>query len=251
LHQTGAIQGFIFDLDGTLVDTEMLKAQAYLATARELIGPQVQQDKVFAIYSSLVGSTDEDVARELVDRLGLSDALSIEMGKLGTSEAWKALHTLRMRRYMHTTGTDASIVSAACSHNIALAQSAKSDGMIVSVATSSSTNEAIRILKALGIVDIFQTVIGRDQIKRPKPDPEIYLYAAESIGIAPNLALAVEDSPAGVTAAKAAGMPWIAVATQFTAGRLSEMSSEDLQWVVFDQKDLINRVAKRIAGTQS
>ena len=109
MHQTGAIQAFIFDLDGTLVDTEMLKAQAYLATARELIGPQVQQDKVFAIYSSLVGSTDEDVARALVERLGLGDAL---LEVVVAHILYETVVILVLKKEMKEVGADKGIVVA-------------------------------------------------------------------------------------------------------------------------------------------
>jgi len=63
----------------------------------------------------------------------------------------------------------------------------------------------------------FQTIVAGTDVLRTKPAPDVYLRAAEEIGIAPADCTALEDSATGVTAAKAAGMRAIAVPNQFTA----------------------------------
>jgi beta-phosphoglucomutase-like phosphatase (HAD superfamily) len=62
-----------------------------------------------------------------------------------------------------------------------------------------------------GLLERFRTVIGADQVQRPKPDPEVYLKAAEYLAVDPKACLAVEDSEYGVRAAHAAGMTVIQV----------------------------------------
>jgi HAD superfamily hydrolase (TIGR01509 family) len=84
-------------------------------------------------------------------------------------------------------------------------------GLPLAVATSSRTAHAIEKLGQAGLLERFRTVIGADQVQRPKPDPEVYLTAAERLGADPRACLALEDSEYGVRAAHAAGMTVIQV----------------------------------------
>ncbi len=77
----------------------------------------------------------------------------------------------------------------------------------VAVATVSNKPRAQRILEAVGIQDYFDVIITRDDdIQNRKPAPDIYLKAAEKLGIPPEQCIAIEDSPVGAQAAKNAGM---------------------------------------------
>ena len=62
----------------------------------------------------------------------------------------------------------------------------------------------------------FETLVTGDQVTNGKPDPEIYLLAAERLGVNPRDCLAFEDAPAGIQSAKAAGMTVWAVRTEYT-----------------------------------
>jgi len=66
-------------------------------------------------------------------------------------------------------------------------------------------------LDTAGIRDAFDVVVSAQDVARPKPAPDIYLAACVGLGVAPRDALALEDSPAGVLAARAAGLDVIAV----------------------------------------
>jgi HAD superfamily hydrolase (TIGR01509 family) len=66
-------------------------------------------------------------------------------------------------------------------------------------------------LATAGIADAFDTIVTSDDVVEPKPAPDLYLLACERLGVAPSEALALEDSPSGVAAAKAAGLTCIAV----------------------------------------
>ncbi len=63
-----------------------------------------------------------------------------------------------------------------------------------------------KVLRHIGIFDAFTVIIGKDEVKRHKPDPEIYLTAAERLGVKPSLCSAIEDTPVGAQAALSAGM---------------------------------------------
>jgi beta-phosphoglucomutase-like phosphatase (HAD superfamily) len=81
----------------------------------------------------------------------------------------------------------------------------------MAVATSSRSPHALSHLGTAGLLELFDTIVTRDDVTNPKPDPEPYLLAASRLGIAPAACLAIEDSHAGVRAAHGAGMQTIMV----------------------------------------
>ena len=82
----------------------------------------------------------------------------------------------------------------------------KSQGYKMAVATSSSREYAMGNLIRAGIDSYFDSVVCGDMVKKAKPDPEIYLKAAALVGTLPECCMALEDAPAGIRAAHAAGM---------------------------------------------
>ena len=82
----------------------------------------------------------------------------------------------------------------------------KSGGYKMAVATSSRSGYAIHNLEAAGIYGYFDGAIFGDMVHLAKPDPEIYLKACEAIKIRPKCSIALEDAPAGIRSAYAAGM---------------------------------------------
>lgn len=82
----------------------------------------------------------------------------------------------------------------------------KANGYRMAIATSSRKEYALKNLKAAKIYDFFDAGVFGDMVQHAKPDPEIYLKACDSIGAAPANCIALEDAPAGIRAAYAAGM---------------------------------------------
>jgi beta-phosphoglucomutase len=78
----------------------------------------------------------------------------------------------------------------------------------VKIALGSSSKNAEFVLNRLGIIDLFDFIADGHSVPHLKPAPDIFLYAAKSINIAPNDCLVIEDAPAGVAAGLAAGM-WV------------------------------------------
>lgn len=76
----------------------------------------------------------------------------------------------------------------------------------MAIATGSPRWVAEKILTSLGVRDWFGAVVGADDVAKPKPDPEVYLKAAELIGVDPKRCHAFEDTELGIQAAQAAGM---------------------------------------------
>ena len=90
-------------------------------------------------------------------------------------------------------------------------------GLGVAVASSSHLEWVQGHLERLGLIDRFACLSCFDDVMQPKPAPDLYLAACESLGVAPEQAVAVEDSRNGVLAAKTAGMTAVAVPHGLTA----------------------------------
>jgi len=245
------MRALIFDMDGTLVDTEGLKSRAYGEIVRRLLGDPAAERRALELYGRFVGLTDEGLARGLVDELDMSGSLGPAMAKYGVREPWDALNRLRYDLYVSRYGTSEGLREAAYPHAVALARSQHEQGRTVAVATSSRTAEARRVLKAIGLLDMLAAVVGCDQVARPKPDPEIYLVTAEDLGVAPPDVMVVEDSPVGIAAARAAGMAWVAVANGFTSAALRREPKGDQQWIAYIPADLNRVAAGRIAASHA
>ena len=97
---------------------------------------------------------------------------------------------------------------------------------LCAVASSSSLGWVEGHLVRLGLREHFTGIRCRDHVKRTKPDPDVYLAALEHLGLRPSEAIAIEDSPHGVSAAKAAGLVCVAVPNEVT--RPLDFSHADL-----------------------
>ncbi len=89
-------------------------------------------------------------------------------------------------------------------------------GLPLAVASSSRRSWVAACLGRIGLADAFDVVVTGDDIEQGKPDPEIYWLAAELLGVSPERCLAIEDAPAGIESAHAAGMTCWAVRTDYT-----------------------------------
>jgi HAD superfamily hydrolase (TIGR01509 family) len=89
-------------------------------------------------------------------------------------------------------------------------------GILTAVASSSDAVVIQSTLKHGRMAHLFDVVIGGDEVSRGKPDPEIFLLAAARVGVPPPACVVIEDSPHGIAAARAAGMPCVRVVTSTT-----------------------------------
>lgn len=240
-ESSGRISAFIFDLDGTLVETERLKAKSYATVVGNLTGANTPDYRAIELYERIVGSIDEMVCRQMIDEFEIAESLDPIDGEL-----WKHLHQIRMDEYRATDGAPERLLENLYQHNIDLLRSQKAAGKTVSVATSSFSDEAKRVLDVLGVRVLLDDIVGRESVRNPKPDPEIYLLAMDRLGVTPEEVIIVEDSPIGTRAAMASGASWICVSTPFSRQAIESSSWLDPLWVVHDPAKLSETVNRRI-----
>ena len=98
-----------------------------------------------------------------------------------------------------------------------LVQRLKADGITTAVATATDPERTAKYLRLTGLEGYFDRLISATQVKEGKPSPDIYLYACELLGLKPEECLAVEDSPNGVLSAYRAGCKVVMVPDQTEA----------------------------------
>ena len=98
-----------------------------------------------------------------------------------------------------------------------LVQRLKVDGITTAVATATDPERTAKYLRLTGLEGYFDRLISATQVKKGKPSPDIYLYACEQLGLKPEECLAVEDSPNGVLSAYRAGCKVVMVPDQTEA----------------------------------
>ncbi|HEY9002344.1 MAG TPA: HAD family phosphatase [Mucilaginibacter sp.] len=96
----------------------------------------------------------------------------------------------------------------------------KNDGVKMAMATSATVEDIDFILNKIPIRDDFNEIVNSSMVKKPKPDPQIFLKAAELLNIAPERCVVFEDSLAGIAAANAAGMKVVGITTGHPADEI-------------------------------
>ena len=231
------IRAFVFDLDGTLVETEKLKALSY-ARAAEHLRPDLDEDEVVAAFEDFVGLSRQEVAVGLMRRFGLEEAARKRMLEFGVEEPWRAYVRIRLRIYESLLSDPERVLAVRYPHNLALLSDVRRQGYPTALATQSHREEALRVLEILGITDQFDAVATREDVEHGKPDPEMHLLVARELGVEPGECLAIEDSPAGIEAALSAGTQAIAVTTDLTRKKFRDTDLLDRSHVVDDPRTL-------------
>ena len=119
----------------------------------------------------------------------------------------------------------------------------------MAVASSAVRANIEFVVDALGYRPYFRTMVSGDEVMHAKPDPEIYLKAAEHLGIDPADAVAFEDSYVGIGAVKNAGMKCVAIASTFPIERLIPLA--DLAIPTFEAINLEGLRALFVAKDES
>jgi beta-phosphoglucomutase len=242
------IQAFVFDLDGTLLDTEPLKNLAYARVALDLSPDGLRAEEVIAAATELIGVPAPETATQMVRRLGLEGPARARMSELGATAPWQAFSRLHNIAYNQLLDEPGVLQRAQVPHAVALLHQVRRQGFKTGLATMSYRPEVQRVLDMLGWTDAFDAVVAAGDVTRGKPDPEVYLRVAQILTLQPDQCLVIEDSPSGVAGALAAGMYCIAVPTDLTRAAVHQ-TRLDKRCIVDDPVRLQRVVAHVLART--
>jgi HAD superfamily hydrolase (TIGR01509 family) len=179
------IQAFIFDMDGLLLDTEGVYKRSWTEAAR-LLGFDLSDE----IYLQLIGITVADAEIRLVEVFGSQFPID-EFRKDAKS------------RYEAIVETEGIPLKPGVREML---DWARQQNIPCAVATSTVSGEARARLAKHDILEEFRGLVGGEMVTRGKPNPDIFLSAANLLGIEPSLCLVFEDAHSGVRAARAANM---------------------------------------------
>lgn len=176
-------KAILWDLDGTLVDSEPAHQAAFDDALAEL-GLSVQPD----FHARMLG----------MNEAGVHEALIKETGAAISQADW------RQRKWSHYQRHATAIRPRAGVADVAIKLVSRD---IPSAVVSNSTADEVTIaLATTGLGTILTTRVSLADVSRGKPDPEGYLLGARRLGMAPSACLVIEDSPVGAAAGRAAGM---------------------------------------------
>jgi beta-phosphoglucomutase-like phosphatase (HAD superfamily) len=191
----------VFDFDGVIADTEQLHLRAY----KEVFGARgwTLSDAVY--FDRYLGYDDEGMIKAFSadENLGLGEADVSELVDV-KGEAFG--------RYL-ANGDVLFPDAPACIGRLATRYR-------LGIASGALKEEIRHILRAADLIQHFPVIVASEDVSACKPDPEPYLTAARQLGVLPSECLAIEDSPPGLDAARAAGMRTIGVTTTVARDQL-------------------------------
>jgi HAD superfamily hydrolase (TIGR01509 family) len=187
--------GIVSDLDGVLTDTETLFINAinHLLVEEEMVELNFQESKL------VVGLDNDSIWKKLNELRGLN---------LSRDEYTRRVDFLARDLFESNLKPIPGAVR--------FLEQVKERSIPLGLATSADRDRADIRLNLLGVKDLFDVIITRDDVSNAKPSPEIYILAAKKLQLNPENCLAIEDSLVGLRAAKDAGLFTVAVRTKWT-----------------------------------
>ena len=236
------IKAVIFDLDGTLVQTEKLKALSYARAAVELCPNDLSEDEVTEAFKDVVGLSRREVATQLMKRFGLEQKAKERMEAFGVRKPWQGYVQVRLGIYEKMLADPETISNNRWEDALELLDVVNARSCKTGLATMSHNEQAYQVLEILELTDAFDFIATRDDVDESKPNPEIYHLVMNELGERPETTLVIEDSPAGVEAALNAGADVVAVSTPFTRERLHELERLPKNRLVDEREKLLEVV---------
>jgi HAD superfamily hydrolase (TIGR01509 family) len=187
----------IFDMDGLMIDSEPFHQKAF-DTVFQKYGKRLTVEDNNTFY---VGISDRDAAGDMVKRYSLP--LSPEELVREKQKAYKEL-------VAHQINPQEGLIH--------LLKDLQDNGYMKVIASSSMLDEIELIVNRLKIQEYIENYFSAQQVENGKPEPDIFLLAAEQMKVKPDQCLVLEDAPSGVKAAKAAGMDCFAIPSRETKG---------------------------------
>ena len=199
------LRAIIFDVDGTLAETEELHRRAF--------------NETFAAHG-LDWHWDQDRYRALLQVTGGKERIAHDLAERGIAEGHDipALHRAKTDRYTELMAKGEIALRPGIAD---LIRSGREAGLRLAIATTTSRPNIDALIRAtLGCEagDLFHAIAAGDEVPAQKPAPDVYLLALDRLGVGPEDAVALEDSVNGLMSARAAGLRCVVSPATYTAG---------------------------------
>ncbi len=198
------IRALIFDMDGTMCDSMPFHDAAWTQFLRGR-GVEVDVDR---FLRDTAGMRNVEIVCNYLGR-DLSDDAARAVG--GEKEA--LFRTMYAPHLVPVPGLHAAL------------DWADAQGLRLALATSADHDNVVFTLRALALDDRFEVIVHSADVRRGKPHPDCFLLAAERLGLAPGECLVVEDSAAGIEAARRADMPVAVIMTALDRAALQRIQA--------------------------
>jgi beta-phosphoglucomutase-like phosphatase (HAD superfamily) len=202
------VEAFLFDLDGTLVDTEILYVKATYQFLEEIGCPMPYEEVMELVY----GRSWEEIRRTLVNRFAEGIGEKPEIHVRRNFVALRDSKDVLIRTSIDLLKRLAAVYP-------------------VGIVSGSPRQDIAQHIELMGIAEHLAFFLGAEDYYPGKPDPSCYLLSAEKLFLRPDQCLAFEDSQAGVLSAKSAGMSCVALRRSNGAGQdlsMADMVLSDL-----------------------
>lgn len=190
------IKAILFDHDGTLVDSEFVHFQMW-ATILKNYGVRLTEEDYINDYAGIPTPANAIV---MVDKYRLSI----------TSDALKFLKDLATEHYLANQAFP--LVQGAKEVILSLSQ----EPIKLAIVTGAGSDAPRATIASNELDEYFETVVSGNDVEHSKPAPDCYLLAVKRLGLAPSECIAIEDTANGVSAAVAAHIPCVAIATKMS-----------------------------------
>lgn len=215
------MKAVLFDMDGVVVDNLPYHVDAWLLFCERHNIPLTRE----VFYRELNGMNSKDTF-EWFNQKEMSRA-EVEV----LEEEKEILYRGFYKEHMKPAAGLVAFIKALRAHGIKTA-----------LATSAGPGNIDFIVDGLGIRDQFDAIIGGAEVRKGKPDPEIYLKAAALVGVDPADCWVIEDSLQGIASGLNAGMQVVGITTSHTAEELAHT-----HWIAADFVDLFEHLQERIS----
>lgn len=208
------IKGVLFDMDGIILDTERLYTRFWMEAANSL-GVPMKLEHALGIRST--------------NHADAEAKLKAWFGPETSHQQIRKRRIEMMEAYINENGVELK------PGIYPLMDYLKSQGIKTAIATSSPVERVEQHLAGTGLFERFDAITTAYMVKKGKPEPDIYLLAAEKLGLQPDECIALEDSPSGITSAFRAGCHTIMIPDQ-------DQPTDELRNMLYAKADRLDDV---------
>jgi HAD superfamily hydrolase (TIGR01509 family) len=229
------LRALLFDVDGTLADTEETHRLAFNAAFQDLGLPFVWEPPLYEVLLDVAGGKER-----LTRYFAELDLPAEERDRLRGMVP--ALHERKTERYTELVAAGGAPLRPGVANLIHEAEDA---GIVLGIASTTTPANVMALLEAglgRGATSRFAVVACGDMVAAKKPAPDVYLLALTRLEISARCAVAFEDSAHGVAAAKAAGLVTVATPTRWTLGQ--DLRAADVVLPDLADADLLSRLTR-------